>query len=81
VQPAIRQQSEAIGRDSATLAVSIHVWGDDIGIAGPQRVDRLAAYRELGMSRAIGLVRATATDDEALPRLVEDARAAGLTLD
>jgi hypothetical protein len=33
------------------------------------------------MSRAIGLVQATATDDEALPRLVEDARAAGLTLD
>ena len=36
------------------------------------------AYREAGVSRVMGLVRASATTDEALESLVEDARAAGV---
>jgi F420-dependent oxidoreductase-like protein len=78
--PTIRRRSEEIGRDPATLPVSIHMWTQDIAAPGQARVDRLAGYRELGLSRAIGLIQASATDDEALPRFVEDARAAGVEL-
>ena len=45
-----------------------------------RRVDLLAAYRELGVSRVIGLVRDSAANDDALESLVEDARAAGAEL-
>ena len=78
--PVIRARCEEIGRDPATLAVSIHLWSEYLGEAGPARVDLLAGYRELGVSRAMGIVRASATDDEALPSFVEDARAAGLAI-
>ena len=47
---------------------------------GAARVDRLAGYRELGVSRVMGLLRASARSDEALESLVEDARAAGVEL-
>jgi len=80
VLPTIRQRCEEIGRDPATLSVSIHMWAEHISRPGQQRVDRLGGYQELGLSRAIGLVKSTTTDDEALPAFVEDARAAGLTL-
>ena len=46
--------------------------------AGRPRVDLLAGYREAGVSRVMGLVRDSATTDEALESLVEDARAAGV---
>ncbi len=78
--PVIRSRCEEIGRDPATLAVSVHVWGEDITGRGAQRVERLASYRELGVSRAIGLVRDSARTDEALEALVDDARAAGVEL-
>jgi hypothetical protein len=40
----------------------------------------LADYRELGVSRVIGLVRDAVVTDEALERWAEDARAAGAEL-
>ena len=76
--PVIRGRCEEIGRDPATLPVSVHVWNEDITERGAQRVDRLAAYRELGASRVMGLVRDSAANDDALESLVEDARAAGV---
>jgi hypothetical protein len=76
----IRARCEEIGRDPATLPVSVHVWTEDITDRGAQRVDRLAAYRELGVSRVMGLARDSAATDDALESLVEDARAAGARL-
>ncbi len=78
--PVVRARCEEIDRDPASLPVSIHVWQSDLDEPGQARVDLLGAYRELGLSRAMGLVRPSTTDDEALPRLLEDARAAGLGL-
>jgi len=78
--PVIRNRCEEIGRDPASLAVSVHVWGEMFSIGGAARVERLAAYREAGVSRVMGLVRDSARTDEALESLVEDARAAGLEL-
>jgi F420-dependent oxidoreductase-like protein len=78
--PVIRGRCEEIGRDPATLPVSVHLWGEDIAEAGAARADRLAGYRDLGVSRVMGLVRACATTDEALESLIEDARAAGVEI-
>ena len=78
--PVIRSRCEEIGRDPATLAVSVHLWGEDLAQAGARRVERLAGYRELGVSRVMGLDRAIAKSDEALESLAEDARAAGVEM-
>jgi F420-dependent oxidoreductase-like protein len=77
--PVIASRCEEIGRDPATLPVSMHIWKDDLGaVQGQARTDLLAAYRELGISRVMGLLGASADTDEALESLVEDARAAGV---
>jgi alkanesulfonate monooxygenase SsuD/methylene tetrahydromethanopterin reductase-like flavin-dependent oxidoreductase (luciferase family) len=78
--PTIRARCEEIGRDPATLAISVHVWGGHVKRAGQERVDRFAAYRELGVDRIMTLRRDSATTDEALESLAADARAAGAEL-
>jgi hypothetical protein len=47
---------------------------------GQRRIDHLAGYRELGVSRVMTLVQASAENDEALAALAADARAAGCEL-
>ena len=76
--PTIRQRCEEIDRDPATLALSVHLWTEDIAQTGQARIDLLGGYRALGLNRVMGLVKASATDVEALPQFVEDARAAGI---
>ena len=78
--PVIRQRCEEIDRDPATLPVSVHLYWEDIATAGQQRVDLLAAHREQGIARGMGLVQASADTDDALEALAEDARAAGLEM-
>jgi len=78
--PVVRGRCEEIGRDPDTLKISVHIWGEDMSRPGAQRVERLAAFRELGVSRAMGLDRGCATSDDALEVLAEDARAAGVEL-
>ena len=78
--PVIRARCEEVSRDPATLTISVHVWGRDIADAGRARIDRLAGFREAGVSRVMGLVRASTATDEALESLAEDAREAGVDL-
>jgi F420-dependent oxidoreductase-like protein len=78
--PIIRQRCEEIGRDPASLTVSIHVWWERLGPPGQPRVDLLGRYAELGMSRLIALVRAAVDSDEALVSYADDARAAGIEM-
>ena len=78
--PTIRQRCEEIDRDPATLPVSVHLWTEDLAEGGQARIDLLGGYQALGVSRVMGLVKASATDDEALSRFVEDARAADVEL-
>jgi alkanesulfonate monooxygenase SsuD/methylene tetrahydromethanopterin reductase-like flavin-dependent oxidoreductase (luciferase family) len=78
--PIIRSRCEEIGRDPATLAVSVHIWWGNAPKAGAERIDRLGAYRELGVSRVMTLLRDSADSDEPLGRLAEDCRAAGVEL-
>ena len=78
--PVIRSRCDEIDRDPATLPVSVHVGWDDVEVTGAARVDLLAAYRELGIKRLMGLARDSARTDDALESLVEDARAAGASI-
>ena len=78
--PVIRSRCEEIDRDPATLLVSVHIWRDTFQLTGPRRVDLLAAYRDLGVSRVMGLTHAMVRTDEALESIVEDARMAGIEL-
>jgi F420-dependent oxidoreductase-like protein len=74
--PIIASRCEEIGRDPASLPVSVHLWWEDWHEAGQARMDLLAAYRELGVSRVMGMVRDAVQGEDALESLVEDARAA-----
>jgi F420-dependent oxidoreductase-like protein len=79
--PTIRSRCEEIGRDPATLKLSVHVWGGHVKDPGRPRVDRLAAYRDLGVSRVMTIVRRSVDGDEALESLADDCRAAGADLE
>lgn len=81
--PTIRGRCEEIGRDPASLALSVHVWWgtDEWRHGGAARQELLSAYAELGVSRVMGLLRSSADSDDALEALAEDARAAGVDLE
>jgi F420-dependent oxidoreductase-like protein len=79
--PTIHARCEEIGRDPASLAVSVHVWHEDLAATGQQRIDLLGAYRELGVSRLIGMVRAAVDSDDALIALAADARSGGAIIE
>lgn len=81
--PTIRSRCEEIGRDPSTLRLSVHTWwGDDTwSQPGERRVELLQQYAELGVSRVIGLLQASADGDDALEQLAQDARSAGPSVD
>jgi F420-dependent oxidoreductase-like protein len=75
----IASRCEEIGRDPATLRVSVHIWWSTYEEA-PSRPELLAAYRDAGVSRVMTLVRSAATDPEAMARFRDDAIEAGAEL-
>jgi F420-dependent oxidoreductase-like protein len=78
--PVVRARCEEIDRDPESLSVSVHVWYESLGEAGQRRVELVRAYRDLGVSRLIAMVRSSAESDEALAAWAEDARAGGAEL-
>ena len=80
--PTIRARCEEIDRDPESLAVSVHVWWGtpEWRTAGTARQELLAAYADVGVSRVMGLLQASADSDEALDALASDAHAAGVEL-
>ena len=80
--PTIRARCDEIGRDPDSLAVSVHIWWGtpEWRRAGEARRALLSAYADLGVSRVMGLLQASADDDDVLESLADDARAAGLEL-
>lgn len=81
--PVIHSRCEEIGRDPASLKVSVHTWRESPGVAtaGQERVDLFGAYAELGVHRMQTFVPAFANGLEALESFAEDVRAAGADLD
>ena len=80
--PTIRARCEEIGRDPASLDVSVHLWREmpEWRDPGPARQAMLATMAELGVSRVMGLQWDSAESDEPLETLAADARAAGVEL-
>jgi F420-dependent oxidoreductase-like protein len=78
--PTVRARCEEIGRDPASLAISVHLWWENARRSGQARTDLLGGYRDAGVSRVMLLERSAVSDDAALDRLIEDARAAGIEL-
>jgi F420-dependent oxidoreductase-like protein len=81
--PIIRARCEEIGRDPASLKVSVHTWYAEPGVSehGQARVDLYGAYRDLGLSRVQSYVDGLADGTDALEAFAEDLRAAGIGLD
>ena len=79
--PVIRSRCDEIGRDPATLRVSVHISRHDKVAPGTERVDRLARYRDLGVARTIEFLPAAARDDDALEAYADDMAAAGCDRD
>jgi F420-dependent oxidoreductase-like protein len=73
--PIIQSRCEEIGRDPASLRVSVHAWwgSDGWAEAGEPRRELLGAYAELGVSRVMGLLQSSASSDDALDALAADA--------
>jgi F420-dependent oxidoreductase-like protein len=78
--PTIRSRCEEIGRDPDSLGVSVHIWWEQASTAGARRVERLAAYRDLGVRRVQMLVRDAVDDDGALDAFAADCLEAGVEL-
>ena len=75
--PVIASRCEEIGRDPATLRVSVHISRHDKVAPGAERIDRLARYRELGVARTIEFLPASARDPDALAAYADDMARAG----
>ena len=79
-KPVIASRCEEIGRDPATLRLSVNISRHIMKISGSPRGGLLADYREVGVARVMGLIQESATDDGALESLAADALEAGCTL-
>jgi alkanesulfonate monooxygenase SsuD/methylene tetrahydromethanopterin reductase-like flavin-dependent oxidoreductase (luciferase family) len=76
--PIIASRCTEIGRDPASLAVSVHIWGEADARPGAERRQRLRDYAALGLSRAIVQGFAAVRDEHALDEVVGDCLAVGL---
>ena len=78
--PVIASRCEEIDRDPSTLSVSVHMWAQHVAEPGEPRVELLEAYRSLGVSRVMAILRDVPTSDEVLESFAEDCRTAGVEL-
>jgi len=77
--PVIAARCAEIGRDPATLRVSVHLWGTPADVApGRERRERLRAYADLGCSRAIVQGFAGVGDERVLDGIADDCLAIGM---
>jgi F420-dependent oxidoreductase-like protein len=79
--PLIAARCEEIGRDPATLRVSVHLWWEHLPANPALLQEYLCAYAELGVARVQTLVRPAVEDGDWLPMLAEAAAAAGLDME
>jgi hypothetical protein len=76
--PLIRERCEEIGRDPASLKVSVYIWGAPADVRpGTERVERLLEFSETGLDLAIVQGFMGTTDPAALDALIADCEATG----
>jgi alkanesulfonate monooxygenase SsuD/methylene tetrahydromethanopterin reductase-like flavin-dependent oxidoreductase (luciferase family) len=77
--PVIAERCSEIGRDPASLRVSVHIWGRPGEVApGRERRARLREYEDIGVSRVILQGFAEVTQAGVLASIAEDGAAVGL---
>lgn len=79
-RPVIASRCEELGRNPATLGISVNIGGEDTVREGDVRVDLLRRYADAGVDRVMTLLTASVDDDGALERFAEDCAAAGCEL-
>ena len=77
----IASRCEELGRNPATLRLSVNIGREDTVREGDVRVDLLRRYADAGVDRVMTLLTASADDDGALERFAEDCAAAGCELE
>jgi alkanesulfonate monooxygenase SsuD/methylene tetrahydromethanopterin reductase-like flavin-dependent oxidoreductase (luciferase family) len=76
--PVIRSRCEEIGRDPASLRVSVHIWGRPDAPAGHARRARLREFRDIGLARVMLQGFGAVSDPGLLERIADDCAAVGL---
>ncbi len=79
--PVIRERCEEIGRDPATLRLSVYRRDEDVREPGSARVDLVGRYAEVGLARLVAFPTRWAPAEETQARFAEDCRAAGVELE
>ena len=72
---------EAAGRDPDSLRFSVYTLDEDFRHAGPERVERIAAFAEIGVDRIVCFPTKYDPSLEAQAAFAEDVKAAGVALD
>ncbi|HET9346725.1 MAG TPA: hypothetical protein VFO05_13610, partial [Candidatus Limnocylindrales bacterium] len=67
-----------IGRDPATLRLSLYVADPQVKEPGQQRIDTLGALGEMGLDRLVAFPTRYGATREVQDQFAEDCRAAGL---
>jgi alkanesulfonate monooxygenase SsuD/methylene tetrahydromethanopterin reductase-like flavin-dependent oxidoreductase (luciferase family) len=78
---AVRERCERAGRDPDTLRISLYTADDDFKEGGQARIDLLAEYRQLPLSRIVLHPLRWEPTVEALERFAGECVAAGFILD
>jgi alkanesulfonate monooxygenase SsuD/methylene tetrahydromethanopterin reductase-like flavin-dependent oxidoreductase (luciferase family) len=76
--PVIAARCAEIGRDPASLALSVHVWGAADAAPGQARRERLRAYRDAGLARVMLQGFGAVSDPGLLERVADDCAAVGV---
>jgi alkanesulfonate monooxygenase SsuD/methylene tetrahydromethanopterin reductase-like flavin-dependent oxidoreductase (luciferase family) len=78
--PTIRSRCEEIGRDPATLKVSLYCRDDDVRESGQARVDFIGRCSEIGLSRLVAFPTRWDPTVDTQASFAADCRAAGIEL-
>ena len=78
--PTIRARCEEIGRDPATLKVSLYCRDEDVKEAGQARVDYVGRCAKVGLDRIVAFPTRWEPAAETQARFAEDCRTAGIEL-
>jgi len=78
--PTIRARCEEIGRDPATLRISVYASDDEMRAPGAARVDLIGKYAQAGISRLVAFPTRWDPTPEAQAVFAADCKAAGVTL-